>query len=113
MTKCATASATARLRTASTRQDTAGDSTFAASAEGSDRGLDQGGKAEDRTLIAIGVAGDGTSYVTPCGVCRQFLREFSTDLPIYLFKDDTVDHTVVGLDRLLPMSFGPDSLNIS
>ena len=104
LTKCVTVSVTDRLRTASTRPlATDGDG------NGAERMVGDGGGR--RTLLAVGVAGDGDDYCTPCGVCRQFLREFSTDVPIYLFKS-TGEHVVVGLDKLLPMSFGPDSLNI-
>ncbi|KAJ2162591.1 hypothetical protein GGF46_000594 [Coemansia sp. RSA 552] len=46
---------------------------------------------------------------TPCGVCRQFMREFSKDLPILLVRPDgKVCRT--DLLELLPGSFGPDSL---
>ncbi|KAJ1904211.1 hypothetical protein LPJ81_002626 [Coemansia sp. IMI 209127] len=46
---------------------------------------------------------------TPCGVCRQFMREFSKDLTILLVRPNgKVCQT--DLSVLLPGSFGPESL---
>ena len=42
--------------------------------------------------------------------CRQFLREFSTSLEVYMFVSDG-SYTLRTLEELLPMSFGPDSLD--
>ncbi|XP_054153999.1 cytidine deaminase-like [Oppia nitens] len=54
-------------------------------------------------------SGDGQQVIVPCGVCRQLMREFSTDLTIYLVRsDNTYDKT--SLDVLYPMSFGPHYL---
>ena len=44
-----------------------------------------------------------------CGACRQVIREFSTDLPVYLGKEDG-EFEVTRLDKLLPGSFGPENL---
>ncbi|KAJ1743370.1 hypothetical protein LPJ78_001329 [Coemansia sp. RSA 989] len=46
---------------------------------------------------------------TPCGVCRQFMREFSRDLCILLVRPNGTVCTT-DLLQLLPGSFGPDSL---
>jgi len=55
--------------------------------------------------------GEGGELCTPCGRCRQFMREFaSPDTPIYL-SDRVKVCKVVTLDEILPMSFGPDHLN--
>lgn len=46
---------------------------------------------------------------SPCGACRQVLREFGTDFPVYLVAGDgSVRETT--LKKLLPDSFGPDFL---
>lgn len=59
---------------------------------------------------AIGVATNVAPPASPCGMCRQFIREFSPlSLPIFMFDKDG-NHVVMTLDQLLPMSFGPDSL---
>lgn len=45
---------------------------------------------------------------TPCGACRQFMREFADDMKIILASRDGV--RVTRLSALLPDSFGPESL---
>ena len=56
--------------------------------------------------IAIAVAEGSPS---PCGACRQFLREFSATLPVYLV-DDQGQVKETNLGDLLPNSFGPEFL---
>jgi cytidine deaminase len=55
------------------------------------------------------VAGQGRP-VTPCGGCRQKLREFAgAEVPVHCRSvDGAVLDTTVG--ALLPMSFGPEAL---
>lgn len=60
---------------------------------------------------AVLVVGTGGIWITPCGGCRQKLREFcAPDTPIL-----TANETAMGprytLQQLLPQSFGPDNLN--
>ena len=60
---------------------------------------------------AVLVVGTGGAWVTPCGGCRQKLREFCTqDTPIL-----TANETSMGprytMAQLLPESFGPDHLS--
>ena len=67
--------------------------------------------AGGRRIVAAVVVGVADSAVTPCGGCRQRLREFAADeLPIW-----SADlHNVSGrftLGQLLPSSFGPEHLN--
>lgn len=66
--------------------------------------------AGGRNLRAVLVAGPGPLTITPCGGCRQKLREFGADALLVLAADPT---GVVGswtLGELLPASFGPDHL---
>lgn len=59
---------------------------------------------------AVGVATDMTDACSPCGMCRQFLREFLTlDTPIFMFNRDA-KYKVMKMGELLPESFGPDAL---
>jgi cytidine deaminase len=59
---------------------------------------------------AIGVATDMDDFCSPCGMCRQFLREFcELDTPVFMF-DKGGKWVVKTLGELLPMSFGPDVL---
>ena len=65
-----------------------------------------------RSFLAIAVAGNGPDPVTPCGACRQVLREFPRALGLRVLcageaGDRLLDTT---LDALLPDSFGPESL---
>ena len=56
------------------------------------------------------VVGDGAAPVTPCGGCRQKLREFAApDTPI-LVADREQLRARFTLAQLLPDSFGPDHL---
>ncbi len=51
-----------------------------------------------------------TNAGAPCGVCRQVIREFATDLPI-LVGDIEGNYQIFTLTELLPHSFGPESLS--
>lgn len=60
-----------------------------------------------RRFRALAVAsGPGASL---CGACRQVLREFALDFPIYL-ADETAKFRATSLSELLPDSFGPSDL---
>lgn len=64
----------------------------------------------DRRVLACVVVADGPGLVTPCGGCRQRLREFARDdMPVHLCDLGGVKR-VVTLGELLPLSFGPDHL---
>ena len=69
----------------------------------------------DFAKIAI-VAGDAEKgsqgYCTPCGVCRQVLREFCDPkaFTVILGTDRPEEIRVMSLGDLLPLSFGPESL---
>ncbi|SPN97177.1 related to cytidine deaminase [Cephalotrichum gorgonifer] len=59
---------------------------------------------------ALGVATDVSPPSSPCGMCRQFIREFcGTSMPVFMFDRDN-NFAVLTVIQLLPMSFGPDSL---
>lgn len=61
-----------------------------------------------RRIEAIAIATEQGSP-SPCGACRQVLREFGHDFPVFLAAGDgTVRETT--LQALLPDSFGPDFL---
>ncbi|EWY38379.1 cytidine deaminase [Skermanella stibiiresistens SB22] len=68
----------------------------------------------DRKIVEVvvmgGAPGDGL-LCTPCGGCRQRLREFCAgDVRIHVCGPEGVRRTVT-LDELLPLSFGPENLN--
>ncbi len=56
------------------------------------------------------ILGPQGALITPCGSCRQRLREFAgDDLPIHLAGPGGIGRTVT-LGALLPLSFGPSHL---
>jgi cytidine deaminase len=64
--------------------------------------------------VAVLVVGSGgknnSAWTTPCGGCRQKLREFGApDLPIQCANDSDLGPRYT-LAQLLPDSFGPDHL---
>ena len=60
-----------------------------------------------RRVLECLVIGPGPELITPCGGCRQKLREFAADdLKIHLCGPDGL-HRTVTLGQLLPLSFGP------
>ena len=66
--------------------------------------------AGGKRILECLVIGPGPELITPCGGCRQKLREFATDdLPVHLCGPDGL-HRTVTLGQLLPMSFGPHHL---
>jgi homotetrameric cytidine deaminase len=59
-------------------------------------------------IAEIVVAAPSRELCTPCGGCRQRLREFAADdAPIHLVDLDRVRRTT-SLGELLPLSFGPE-----
>jgi len=66
--------------------------------------------AGGRRILAVAVCGVADEPVTPCGGCRQKLREFAAgDCPILIADLATVRATHT-LGELLPASFGPNHL---
>jgi cytidine deaminase len=64
----------------------------------------------ERRITAILVLASGQKLVTPCGACRQRIREFGRpDTPIHLAGSESVRGTFQ-LEELLPCAFGPDNL---
>ena len=61
-------------------------------------------------IAEVVVAAPSRELCTPCGGCRQRLREFAPDdAPIHLADLDRVRRTTT-LGELLPLSFGPEHL---
>ena len=66
--------------------------------------------AGERRIEQILVIGDGEALCTPCGGCRQRIREFADPrTPIHIAGPDGVRASFT-LDELLPHSFGPEHL---
>ncbi len=75
--------------------------------------------AGSRQFVALAVVGSeqeeggDIDYAYPCGICRQFLREFlppSGDMVILVARG-LEDYKETSLNALLPHSFGPSDLD--
>ena len=65
-----------------------------------------------RKIMEVAVVGAGAGLVTPCGGCRQKIREFAApDVKIHVCDDHGTVKRTFTLDELLPSSFGPDNLD--
>ncbi|KAI1890708.1 hypothetical protein AGOR_G00156420 [Albula goreensis] len=63
-----------------------------------------------RTFKAIAIASDlHEQFISPCGGCRQFMREFGSHWEVFLSKPDG-SYVEMTVDELLPVSFGPEDL---
>ena len=63
-----------------------------------------------KNIVEIVVIGSGNKLCSPCGGCRQRLREFSKlDVPIHMCSVEGHIKTST-LGELLPDSFGPENL---
>ena len=61
-------------------------------------------------IRALAVATDISPAASPCGMCRQFIREFCLpSMPIYMY-DKNSTYIVKTIGELLPLSFGPNDL---
>lgn len=63
--------------------------------------------AGERSIQAVSVCTE--NGVTPCGACRQVIREFAVDCPVYLI-DGEGHRRETSLAALLPESFGKGDL---
>lgn len=63
-----------------------------------------------KAIRAVLVFGEGPELVTPCGACRQRIREFAMpETPIVIAGPEGIRARFT-LDALLPASFGPANL---
>ncbi|MBD3232405.1 MAG: cytidine deaminase [candidate division Zixibacteria bacterium] len=63
----------------------------------------------ERKLESIAVVTDSESIVTPCGACRQVIREFADD-DCRIICASPNEVRVFALNQLLPFSFKPSDL---
>ena len=63
-----------------------------------------------RALRAVVVVGEGERLCTPCGGCRQKLREFAGDEVPVVVADEQSVRARFTLGELLPASFGRGNL---
>jgi cytidine deaminase len=66
--------------------------------------------AGGKRIVEMVVLAEGDALCTPCGGCRQRIREFADPATrIHLCGPEGLRRTVT-LGELLPLSFGPDNL---
>lgn len=64
-----------------------------------------------RSIKALAVVGDTTTYTYPCGICRQVMTEFADkDTDIIIVKNEN-DYIVKKLKEILPGAFTRDDLD--
>ncbi|MDO5028236.1 MAG: cytidine deaminase [Bacillota bacterium] len=74
----------------------------------------------ERKFLAVAIFGsfkdakeDGLQYAFPCGICRQFLREFASKDMLVLVGTSVEDYKKFSFhDEILPHSFGPEDLKV-
>lgn len=66
----------------------------------------------ERVLQGIAIAVPTDEFPSPCGACRQVMREFAEDCPVLLINGRG-DIKMTSLKKLLPDSFGPEFLEES
>jgi len=68
----------------------------------------------EKEFAAIAVAGSAkggeAQYCYPCGVCRQFLKEFASDDMTVVIAKTADDYRVHTFEEILPHGFGPENL---
>lgn len=68
--------------------------------------------AGERRIAEILVIGDGDALCTPCGGCRQRIREFADPSTLIHIAGPEGARAKFTLGELLPESFGPDHLAV-
>ena len=72
----------------------------------------------ERKIKAVAIVsrdskGRSGGYTSPCGICRQVLREFSDPAELSVIMAKSVeDYKEMKLEDLLPVSFGPEQLDM-
>ncbi len=67
--------------------------------------------AGGKRIVEVAVLGNGEVLCTPCGGCRQKIREFATgDVKIHCCTENGKLLQSFTLEELLPASFGPENL---
>ena len=62
-----------------------------------------------RRFVMIAVTGSSAEKCTPCGICRQFLYEFSPEMTVLCGNKDG-EYDEMKLSDLLPRGFGAESM---
>ena len=75
------------------------------------KAISEGVREFSYIVIVGGMEGKVTTYCSPCGICRQVMREFcNPDKFKVILAKSTTDYKEYTLEEILPMGFGPESL---
>lgn len=78
------------------------------------KAVSEGIREFDGIVIVGGKEGVLEDYCPPCGVCRQVMMEFCDPKTFQVILARTPeDYKIFTLEEILPMGFGPASLNAS
>ncbi|KAG8228384.1 hypothetical protein J437_LFUL008234 [Ladona fulva] len=71
------------------------------------------GKRRLEAVAVVAEMPDREEFVSPCGICRQFLFEFGDKVDIFLAKPSSLHEKVLvtSIDSLLPLGFRLNKLN--
>jgi cytidine deaminase len=61
------------------------------------------GNKSYKAIVVSG--GNGDTFITPCGACRQFIAEFGLEIDVYLVKPDLSKVLITSIKDLLPLHF--------
>ena len=63
----------------------------------------------EREYTAVAVISDSEDFTSPCGVCRQRIYEFGSDIDV-IMANKKGEYKVYKISELLPEGFNKDSL---
>ncbi|BBM49489.1 cytidine deaminase [Leptotrichia wadei] len=66
-----------------------------------------GGMKKIKLLV---ITGNTSEPISPCGACRQVIREFSDKDTVIILANKDGKYESTSLEKLLPYSFGPEDL---
>ena len=61
----------------------------------------------ERNIKAIAIVYDEENFASPCGICRQFIYEFGSEIEIIMAKMNG-EYKIKKISELLPDGFGGD-----
>ena len=63
-----------------------------------------------KKIKVLVVTGKTPEPISPCGACRQVIREFSENDTVIILANKDKKYKITSLEELLPYSFGPEDL---
>ena len=63
-----------------------------------------------KEIKVLVVTGKTPEPISPCGACRQVIREFSDNDTVIILANKDKKYKITSLEELLPYSFGPEDL---